>query len=282
MSDITNGHLTTVAELEATGLDLQGWLNATAGLPDAWAEGNTDCAFKVNDFVGVQRSHRANDWNYFGGNLNLVGKGTYTHISGDPVPIGSANISTVADITQTGTWDNSTGAEPATFTLSFVNSVSDSVQLAVSQTAKWGGDASFDIEGFKFGLSASYDITNTTANDQSTSSSTTDEVSRVLAPGEVVQHSIRRSTTTAVQAYKVTVAISGIDPAGTIGKASRDQGSWDRFLKIEDVAAGKATLSSDAQYVVTTTTVRTDVVLTKVLSNHSTLAARLKFRQSLE
>ena len=59
-------------------MDLDAWLRTTDTvrkahkLGDAWAQGNTDCAFRINDVTGVQRSHRANDWNYWGGDLAAV------------------------------------------------------------------------------------------------------------------------------------------------------------------------------------------------------------------
>jgi hypothetical protein len=59
-------------------MDLDAWLRTSDrvrrchGLEDAWAITNTDCAFRINDVTAVQRSSRANDWNYFGGDLAQV------------------------------------------------------------------------------------------------------------------------------------------------------------------------------------------------------------------
>ena len=59
-------------------MDLDSWLRCSdstrkrLGLGDAWAEGNTDCAFRIKDITAVQRSHRGNDWNYWGGDLAQV------------------------------------------------------------------------------------------------------------------------------------------------------------------------------------------------------------------
>jgi hypothetical protein len=59
-------------------MDLDAWLRVTNRVRenhhfnDAWNEGNTDCAFRINDATAVQRSHSSNDWNFWAGDLAQV------------------------------------------------------------------------------------------------------------------------------------------------------------------------------------------------------------------
>ena len=59
--------------LQTQVMNLEDWLSATNkalnahSLKDAWAHGDTDCAFHINDVVGIQNSNRGNDWRIWGG-----------------------------------------------------------------------------------------------------------------------------------------------------------------------------------------------------------------------
>lgn len=73
---------TTKDDLEKV-TDLDTWLRETdihklntGGQNDAWSITNTNRAFKVNDVVGVERSHRRNDWIYDGIDASTIAQPT--------------------------------------------------------------------------------------------------------------------------------------------------------------------------------------------------------------
>jgi hypothetical protein len=86
INDPRSGRLITTADLDRIGLNLQLMLNLTNNntlrCPDAWAQGNTDAAFACNNFVGVQRSHRDNDYNYGWVDFSAE-RGTYLYTPGE-------------------------------------------------------------------------------------------------------------------------------------------------------------------------------------------------------
>ncbi|SCO88908.1 uncharacterized protein FRV6_13036 [Fusarium oxysporum] len=217
MYNPTDGHLTTIQELELTGWNLDEWLRRTDDHKgDAWAQGNTNRAFAINNFVGVERSHRANDWNNFNTHLEARGKGTYTHVAGPPTLVASISNDLTPTIVQEGNWDNSLGKAPGTFTLNYAKTQSRTVSLAVTKTAKFSTEATFALEGFTFKLSDTYDISNTAANSQTDTTTVTETVSRVLAPGEKIHYSVAQSKSTLTSPPTSTPAIpsSGAVAAG--------------------------------------------------------------------
>jgi hypothetical protein len=252
------GHLTTVPELEALGLSLQDWLNATRNLSkDAWAEGNTNCAFSVNNITGVERSHRSNDWNYFGVDLAKGGHATYTYMLKEPVmtQLLSDETTEVPGLTQV--WDNTLGKTPLDFTNSYTQSEEKSTSLTVSTASSLSITTGMDIEGFSFSVTASFDKSRTEENSKTQSSSTTDTVTATLAPGQKSGFQTFTSTRARVMIYEVTFAIGSDNPEGSIAKAPDNQSSWTKFFRVEDVIGDRA--NSTASYTVETKDVTTTI-----------------------
>jgi len=258
---LATGHLTSHEELEATGLNLQDWLDLTSprhlGGNDSWAEGNTDCAFSFNNCTAVQRSHRANDWNFFGIDLAGGGHATYTYMLEAPKLVETLTDTTTTKTDKHDVWDNSKSPVPTQFTTSYQKSSERNVTITASQTSSLTISTGMEIEGFKFDVSASFNTTNTQANSKTDSVTSQDNVNATLPPGSVVDVDIVTTTHAKLMIYEVVFAIGSDNPEGSIAKATKDKSVWDKFYRIETIAGDR--VKSLARYKVNTTETKTSI-----------------------
>ncbi|KAF8800980.1 hypothetical protein BYT27DRAFT_7235923 [Phlegmacium glaucopus] len=266
-SILATGHLTTHEELEATGINLQDWLNLTAhlGVNDSWASGNTDCAFSFNDCTGVQRSHRANDWNFFGIDLAKQGRATYTYMLEAPKLVETLTDNTTSTTDKHDVWDNRISPVPVQFTTSYQKSTEKNITITASQTSSLSISTGMNIEGVSFDVTASFDTTNTQANSKTDTVTSQDNVNATLPPGSVVDVDIVTTIHTKLMIYEVVFAIGSDNPEGSIAKATKTQGDWDKFFRIEDIAGDRVKTKtriaiSNASTALATSNVRTALV----------------------
>jgi hypothetical protein len=245
-SILATGHLTTHEELEATGASLQDWLNLTAhlGVNDSWASGNTDCAFSFNNCTGVQRSHKANDWNFFGIDLVKQGHATYTYMLEAPKLVETLTDNTTSTTDKHDVWDNRNSPVPIQFSTSYQKSSEKNITITASQTSSLSISTGMDIEGFKFDVTASFDTTNTQANSKTNSVTSQDNASATLPPGSAVDVDIVTTIHTKLMIYEVVFAIGSDNPEGSIAKATKSQSVWDKFFRIEDIAGDRIKVST--------------------------------------
>jgi hypothetical protein len=240
---------------------------------DAWAEGNTDSAFAINDFVGVQRSHRSNDWNF--GWVNLAGRdhGTYVYMPGDPylirnlsdkkvdleqiatVPVTNSTPSSVT----TGVQYTETEAQTATITKAWA------IGLKLSTT--------FKLLGHEFGLEASFDTSRQEENSKSTSTSSAFTATMEVPAKSIYELLVFQETTTQTRLYGLDLLVGSDNPEGGVAKASTRQDVWDLFFRIEDILKGRE--KQKIQYQVDVTEVVTKVELKKVESGQAGAAATI-------
>lgn len=244
-SILATGHLTIHDELEATGISLQEWLNLTANLvaKDSWASGNTNCAFSFNDCTGVERQHKANDWNFFGIDLAKQGHATYTYMLEAPKLVETLTDNTTSTTDKHDVWDNRNSPVPTQFTTSFQKSAEKNVTITASQTSSLSISTGMDIEGFSFDVTASFNTTNTQANSKTDTVTSQDNASATLPPGSVVDVDIVTTIHTKLMIYEVVFAIGSDNPEGSIAKASKIESVWDKFFRIEDIAGDRVKVS---------------------------------------
>ena len=243
MSQPESGRLATHEDLESLGFDLQTWLNMTSPgalkCGDAWAEGNTDMAFSFNNCTAIQRSHRDNDWNFFGIDLARDGHGTYVYVPKEPFLIEELAPPEV-DTEELDTIPVSNTTSDA-MEVKEQYEETEGQETTLTNTEHFGlvVESSIDIEGFSFSLSASFD---TTRQEENKKSNITKRMLEV--PIQVPAHSTRtlkitKETTTKQSLYGVDIEISSNHPQGGIAKAPNDKGRWELFFKIEDVTGGR-------------------------------------------
>jgi hypothetical protein len=105
-----------------------------------------------------------------------------------------------------------------------------------------------NIEGFSFDVTASFDTTNTQANSKTNTVTGQDKVNATLPPGSAVDVDIVTTIHTNLMIYKVVFAIGSDNPEGSIAKATKTQGDWDKFFRIEDIAGDRVKVSTQLTY----------------------------------
>ncbi|KAK5710533.1 hypothetical protein LTR15_012951 [Elasticomyces elasticus] len=283
-----SGRLATHEDLELI-MDQQAWLQATnpgvLGPSDAWAIGNTDCAFAFNNTMCVQMSHESNRWldghepifAVKGGfqldlrpvipqDLSLIGRGLYIYVSKGPYVIMELDSPVVSTVVVQDIVQPNSGDEPFDFKYTYTNTTSSETSLTVSETTGLKVDSKFELGGFSFGVEASFDRTNTTANTQSHTRSTEINEGTTIKPHTNFHYKVSEVTTTKQTLYGLDFRIgSEVSVDGTItgGIAKATQWSergdqltnWDRSFPIEKIANTLQT----AKYHVTTQEVVTRI-----------------------
>lgn len=276
MAKPESGRLATHEDMEQF-MSLDGWLGATDPIKlkvnDAWSEGNTDQAFSFNNCTGVQRSHRGNDWNFFGIDLAGAGHGTYVYLPRDPVFIQNLSDPEVStNHVTTIPLANETDS-PQSLTVTYTNLFSQSTTIINTEHMNISVNASFNLEGFGFGVNTSFDSTNSTENSKSLSSSLAIETSITIPAHSTYNLDVSTETTTKQMQYGLDIAISSNHPDGGIAKATDDKGTWSKFFRIEELVQGGTTRT--AKYNVTTehavTRIKTTPAGTKLTAPMKTL-----------
>jgi hypothetical protein len=241
---------------DSLGLSLQDMLNLTSNhalnCNDAWAEGNTDAAFAINNFVGVQRSHKDNDWNYGWVDLANQGHGTYVYLPGDAYLIQNLTVPKidkrhVASIPVT----NSTSS-PVTTGVKYTETELQSTTITDSWKIGLKVTTDFTLFGHKFGFEASFEKGNTEANTKTTTTSSEFTATVAVPANANYELDVYQETTTQTCLYGLDVALGSDHPQGSLGKATYNQGIWDTFFRIEDVLKGREKQTAKYQIVVTT------------------------------
>ena len=268
-----SGRLATHQDLELF-MDLQAWLNATdpnkLGVHDSWAVTDTDNAFAFNNEMGVQMTHADNRWvsgsdsiksvKFMGmlpwgsepvisQDLSLNGRGLYVYISKGPYVIMElknpvTTIQVVAEFEE----DNRS-EQPKNFEYTYSKTTTQSTSLTVSETTALKVESKFELDGFSFGVEASFDRSRTTENSQATSVTTTVTESTTIEAHKKFAYKVREETTTTETLYGLDFRIGGevaLDGTVTGGLAKatqfpnetnfRDLGyynTWDRIFPIE-------------------------------------------------
>lgn len=226
-----SGRLAEPSDLELF-MDLQKWLDVTApealGVADAWAITNTDRAFAFNNWVGVQMSHEDNRWlrgdvpffkNIFSPfqpiprDFSLDGGGLYVYISKGPYIImeladPTVETAVIEDVEETNTHHNK-----KQFQFSYTKTETQQTTLTVSETTSLKVSSSFELDGFSFGVEASFDKTNTKENQQSSSESTTLTESTTIAPHSKFRYKVSNETTTKLTLYGLDFSLGTEIPA---------------------------------------------------------------------
>jgi hypothetical protein len=233
-----SGRFITTDDLDKMGLNLQLMLNLTNGnvlkCGDAWAQGNTDTAFACNNFVGVQRSHRDNDYNF--GWVDFRGdRGTYIYTPGEAYLLGQITQK-VTDVTEIATIPiSNTTSEPSTVEHTYQEEMTDSARILDSWPTPVTLKTEFKLIGQRFELEGSLEKGNQSETTKATTKTSPVTVQVVLPPNSSSSLHVTRVTTKQTAMYGLDLVIGSDNPVGSIGKATQQQGNWDRWFKWEDV-----------------------------------------------
>lgn len=278
-----SGRLATHEDLELI-MNLQQWLDATSpdrlGVHDAWAVTNTDNAFAFNNEVGVQMTHSDNVWlpgntplfalKFFPGgggqiipqDLSLNGHGLYVYISKGPYVIMELDDPVTSDQVISDIVENNDTAQSKHFEWSYSKTTSQTTSLTVSESTGLKVESKFEVDGFSFGVEASFDRTRTSENTQSLTNTTTVTDSTDIQPHSKFHYKVIERTTSTQTLYGLDFTIGsevaadgtvtgGIAKATQFGKESDLSflTHWDKFFPIEQIANTTQT----AKYHVNTT-----------------------------
>jgi hypothetical protein len=261
-NDPRSGRLITTDDLNKMGLDLQLMLNSTSNntlkCPDAWAQGNTDAAFACNNFVGVQRSHRANDYNYGWVDFSAE-RGLYIYTPGEAY--------LMQQITQPATDVCEIATIPVTNTSSDSVTVTETYQEETTQSARildsWSSTVTFKAQ-FKmfdqgFELEGSLQKGNESETTKATTKTSSVAIQITAPPNSSSSLHVTRTTTKQTVMYGLDLLIGSDNPGGSIGKATQNQSTWDRWFKWEDLFPDH--VKQTAKFMVQTTHIVTNVEL---------------------
>jgi hypothetical protein len=261
-NDPRSGRLITTNDLDRIGLNLQLMLNLTNNntlrCPDAWAQGNTDAAFACNNFVGVQRSHRDNDYNYGWVDFSAE-RGTYLYTPGEaylmqqitkPVT-GSVEIATIPV--------SNTSSEPVTVTETYAEESTDSARILDSWSTSITLKTQFKMFEQGFELEGSLEKGNEAETTKATTKSSTVAIQITVPPKSSSSLHVTRITTKQTVMYGLDLLIGSDNPGGSIGKATSNQGTWDRWFRFEDISPDH--VKQTAKFMVETNHIVTNVEL---------------------
>eukprot|EP00898_Chlorokybus_atmophyticus_P002372 jgi/Chlat1/3135/Chrsp21S03370 len=206
----------TQQDLE-TVMSLQDWLNTTDrvrkadGLNDAWAIGNTDCAFRINNMTAVQRTHRDNDWNYWGDlsqvyHDNGLNYGTYLDVQTENMIVEVIGQSPpTVTVTRGQTFDNSRGSGSLSYTYTTGSSSTADHEVTVTDEVKADMEFGLEAKGFGFKVSASIGHTTATMDATHTTVSTEETINATVGSGQYAElHNVKMTSQTR---YRIRVPV---------------------------------------------------------------------------
>jgi hypothetical protein len=261
-------------------MSLDQWLQATSPdalhCPDAWAIRDTNRAFAFNNYIGVENSHRSNEWftnfaryetgNFLFGNPFVLsraasGHGTYVYISNGPYKILDLQDPLISTVEIENEDIPNNIDETLNHTFTYTVTKGQSTKLTVTESTSLKVSSSFELDGFSFGLEASYDTSKTNENEQSQVATTSITDTIQIPPHKHFTLAVSQETTRKEMIYGIDLAIASESPEGCIGKCTnldpRDQANWNRFFPIEKIAN---TTQTAKHHVIT------DHVVTKIKS----------------
>jgi hypothetical protein len=259
-----SGRLATTDDFEdglTIGLDemLRLTSNHALNVNDAWAEGNTDTAFAINNFVGVQRSHRANDWNFGWVDLAAQGRGTYVYLPGDPYLIQNLTVPKTERRQVATVPVTNTTSVPVTTSVRYTETESQTTTITKSWAIGLKIKTDFELFQHKFSFEASFNTSQTEENSQATTTSTEFTATVAVPANSSYELDVHQETTTQTCLYGLDVVIGSDNPQGSVGKATSNQSTWDRFFRIEDILKGRE--KQTAKYQIDITNVVTKIEL---------------------
>lgn len=261
-NDPRSGRLITTADLDRIGLNLQLMLNLTSNntlhCNDAWAQGNTDAAFACNNFVGVQRSHRDNDYNY--GWIDVTAeRGTYLYTPGEAYIMQQITqpVTEVVEIATIPVLNTST--EPVIVTETYQEETTESARVLDSWSTSITLKTSFKMFGQGFELEGSLDHGNESERSKATTKSSQVAIQITVPPKSSSSLHVTRITSKQTVMYGLDLLIGSDNPGGSIGKATVNQGTWDRWFRFEDVSPDH--VKQTAKFMVETNHIVTNVEL---------------------
>lgn len=207
---------------------------------DAWAEGNTDCAFAINNFVGIQRSHASNDWKWGWVDFVSNGRGTYVYAPKDPYWVSDMTTPHVDTLTIATVPVSNTTDTPITTSVKYVETSSQTTAITRAWQVGLKLTTDFHLLGHKFGLEASYQGSGSEANTKTTTSSTEFSATVTVPAQSSYVMKVEQSTTSQTCMYAYDLALGSDNPNGSIGKCTTwgQQGNWNKFYRIEDILKG--------------------------------------------
>lgn len=261
-NDPRSGRLITTADLDRIGLNLQLMLNLTNNntlrCPDAWAQGNTDTAFACNNFVGVQRSHRDNDYN-FGWVDFSAERGTYLYTPGEAYLMQQITqpVTQVFEIATIPV--SNTSSDPVTVTETYQEETTESARILDSWSTSLTLKTKFTMFEQGFELEGSLEKGNESETSKATTKSSTVAIQITVPPKSSSSLHVTRTTSKQTVMYGLDLLIGSDNPGGSIGKATQNQGTWDRWFKWEDISPDH--VKQTAKFMVETTQIVTNVEL---------------------
>ncbi|RUS13123.1 hypothetical protein BC937DRAFT_86300 [Endogone sp. FLAS-F59071] len=252
-----------LAEREDFDLDdmLRRTSNQALNITDAWAQGNTDGAFAINNFVGVQRSHRANDWN--DGWVDLTTwkppYSTYVYLPGDPYLIENLTVPKIERQQVATIPVTNTTSEPITTSVTYTETESQTTTITKAWAIGLKIDTKFELFGHTFGFEASFNTSNTEETSKNTTSSTEFTATVAVPANSSYELDVYQEITTQTCLYGLDVAIGSDNPLGSLGKATQNQSTWDRFFLIENILENGG--KQQAKYQIDITNVVTKIEL---------------------
>lgn len=262
INDPRSGRLITTADLDRIGLNLQLMLNLTNNntlrCPDAWAQGNTDTAFACNNFVGVQRSHRDNDYN-FGWVDFSTERGTYLYTPGEAYLMQQITqpVTQVFEIATIPV--SNTSSDPVTVTETYQEETTESARILDSWSTSLTLKTKFTMFEQGFELEGSLEKGNESETSKATTKTSTVAIQITVPPKSSSSLHVTRTTSKQTVMYGLDLLIGSDNPGGSIGKATQNQSTWDRWFKWEDISPDH--VKQTAKFMVETTHIVTNVEL---------------------
>ncbi|GAB7326064.1 hypothetical protein MBLNU13_g10094t1 [Cladosporium sp. NU13] len=261
-NDPRSGRLITEDDLNKMGLDLQLMLNLTNSnrlkCPDAWAQGNTDAAFVCNNFVGVQRSHRSNDYNYGWVDFSAE-RGTYIYTPGEAYLMQQIT-KPVTDVCEIATIPvTNTSSESAMVTETYAEETTQSARILDSWSTTLTFKAQFKMFDQGFELEGSLQKGNESETTKATTRNSSVSIQITAPPNSNSSLHVTRTTTKQTVMYGLDLLVGSDNPGGSIGKATQNQNTWDRWFKWEDIFPDH--VKQTAKFMVQTTHIVTNVEL---------------------
>ena len=232
--------------------------NRALNCPDAWAQGNTDAAFACNNFVGVQRSHSSNDYNYGWVDVQAE-RGTYLYTPGEAYIMQQITqpVTEVLEIATIPVANSST--EATTVTETYQEETTESARILDSWSSTLTLKTEFKMFGQGFELEGSLTKGNESETSKATTKSSSVAIQITVPPKSSSSLHVTRITSKQTVMYGLDLMIGSDNPTGSIGKATQNQGTWDRWFRWEDVA--KDHVKQTAKFMVETNHVVTNVEL---------------------
>jgi len=228
---------------------------------DAWARGNTDTAFACNNFVGVQRSSRSNDYNFGWVNFSAE-RGTYLYTPGEAYLMQQITNPVTEVVEVAKILLPNSGAEPLHVTQTYQEETTEIARILDSWATNLTLQTEFKMFGQDFELEGSLQKGNESETTKSTTKKSPVTVPLVVPPNSSSVFHVMRVTTKQEVLYGLDLFIGSDNPGGSIGKAGQVQDRWNRWFKWEDVAPDHK--KQTAKYRVECTSIVTKVELRSI------------------